>query len=69
MKKKWLGCQAMIIREHGCQGWNLTSCLDSFDVAFHRYDKKVNPFEVFSLTMLACCSAVAGESGDMKAKK
>jgi len=54
----------MVLREHGSQGWNLTRCLEDFDVAFHRYDKKVNPFEVFCLTMLACCAAVAHEADD-----
>ena len=50
---------------HGHHGWSLTTILHDIRCAFHRYDKCVNPWEVWCLTMLACADACASEASDM----
>ena len=61
--------QSTILMEDKHQGWGITTILEDTRCAFHRFDSKTNPFEVWALTLLASGCCVAEEATDMTQKK
>ena len=66
---RWHVAQRHQIKTHGAQGWGVSTVFESMDFALHRFDHKVNPFEIICLTLLACLMTMCAEAKEMSLQK